>query len=311
MGQKYCTACGAALTEGLKFCEHCGSPVIPDLTGTVPQPAVPVVPPSGVSPSGALPAGGKGSKNVIMVAGVILLLVIAAGAVFVILPELSGDGTSPGGLPGPVTTARTSTTVPPATLPSAPETPVTPTPAPDPFPGALNLKERFPFGSGKVASEATVYRYWMNDTYEWHNDKDNNYYVQRPGAGNKYLFVFVQMVNTGDTRVWFPSAGSVVVHYHGTSYYQDQTHYKPNKASNVKATPIEVKEIQYFQKLNGDEYAEDFGFSHGTELAYLYPGGSNAVDGYILYEVPKSLNPEETYVIIPFNGQDQGIWRLK
>jgi hypothetical protein len=311
MDQKYCTACGAALTDGLKFCEHCGSPVVPDLTGTVPQPAVTVVPPSGLSPAGSLPARGKGSRNIIIGAGVILLLVIAAGAVFFILPHLSAAGISQGVLPGPVTTARTSTTVLPESLPATPSTTSTPTPAPDPFPGALDLKERFPFGSQKVASEATVYRYWINDTYEWHNDKDNHYYVQSPGAGNKYLFIFVQLVNIGDTRVWFPSAGSVVVNYHGTSYYQDQSHYKPNKASNVKATPVEVKEIQYFQKLNGDEYVEDFGFSHGTELAYLYPGSSNAVDGYIMYEVPKSLNPEETYVVIPFNGQDQGVWRLK
>ena len=38
--------------------------------------------------------------------------------------------------------------------------------------------------------------------------------------------------------------------------------------------------------------------------------GSNAVDGYIIYEVPQSLTPEKTYVGIPFNTQDQGVWKL-
>jgi hypothetical protein len=288
------------LPEGRKFCEQCGSPVVSDFAGPL----------AGMQSGTSTPEGQKSSKKQVLLAAGILLLVIAAGAGFFLLPKLSATGTSQEWLPGSVTTAQTTVPVTAGSLPLVPYTTSTPTPVPDPFPGALNVKGRFPFGSGKVASEATVYRYWINDSYEWHNDKDNHYYVQSPGAGNKYLFVFVQLVNIGDTRVWFPPAGSVVVNYHGVSYHQDQSHYKPNKGSRVKATPVEVKEIQYFQKLNGDEYVEDFGFSHGTELAYLYPGSSNAVDGYIMYEVPESLNPEDTYVVIPFNGQDQGVWKL-
>jgi hypothetical protein len=310
MGQKFCTTCGAVLSEGKKFCERCGSPVVSDPVGSVPQSAVPVGPPAGIASGVSSPERPKGTKKQLLVAAGILLLVIAAGAGFFLLPKLSGTGTSPGWLPGSVMTAQTTVPVTTASLPAAITTTSTPIPEPDPFPGALNLKDRFPFGSEKVASEATVYRYWINDTYEWHNDMDNHYYVQSPKAGNKYLFVFVQMINIGDTRVWFPAAGSVVVNYNGVRYYQDQSHYKPDKAHDVKETPVEVKEIQYFHTLNGDEFVEDFGFSHGTELAYLYPGSSNAVDGYIIYEVPKSLNPEETYVMIPFNGQDQGVWKL-
>jgi hypothetical protein len=189
-------------------------------------------------------------------------------------------------------------------------TTVTRAPEPDPFPAALSLRQRIPFGSGEIASEATVYRYWINDTYEWHNDLDNHYYVQKPAAGNKYLFVFVHLENKGETRVWFPPAGRIILHYNNTIYHEDETHFKPDLARDRKETPIEVKEVQYFQKLNGDEYVEDFGYSHGTELAYLYPGPSNAVDGYIVYEVPQSLTPEKAYIDISFNTQDRGIWRL-
>jgi hypothetical protein len=310
MGQKFCITCGAVLSEGKKFCERCGSSVVSDSIGSAPQSAVPVGPPYVMQSEISSPEGQKGTKKHILVAAGILLLVIAAGSGFFLLPKLSGTESLPGVFLGSVTTAQTMIPVTTSSLPAVSTTTSTPTPQPDPFPNALNLKERFPFGSEKVASEATVYRYWINDTYEWHNDKDNNYYVQSPQAGNKYLFVFIQLVNIGDTRVWFPSAGSVVVNYNGARYYQDQSHYKPNKAHDVRETPLEVKEIQYFHKLNGDEYVEDFGFSHGTELAYLYPGSSNAVDGYIIYEVPKSLNPEGTYVMIPFNGKDQGVWKL-
>ena len=310
MGQKFCTACGAALTEGLRFCEHCGAPLPPDIPAQALKPAVPAAEASGIPPVIALPQGGKGIKPVTVVAAIFLILVIAAGVYLFILPKLSGTGTSPGLLPGSVTTAQTGIPVATASLPSSPVTTTVPTPKPDPFPDALRLKERFNFGSGSIASEATVYRFWINDTYEWHNDKDNRYYVEKPRAGNKFLFVFVHLQNNGDYRVWFPPAGNIIVSNNGATYTEDQSHYKPNKASDEDATPIEVKEVMYFQKLNGDEYAEDFGFSHGTELAYLYPGTSNAVDGYIVYQVPKSLAPEETYVLISFNAQDQGVWKL-
>jgi hypothetical protein len=306
LGQKYCTACGAGIPEGKKFCEQCGSPVVPDPAGPALQSLVPAGPPSGTPPYVSPPEGGN-RRNYLIAVTVVILLVIA-GAGFFILPLLQGTQIPQGGMTGPVTT---QTAIPvTASLPTVPATTTAPAQKPDPFPAALKLKDKIPFGTGSVASEATVYRYWINDTYEWHNDKDNHYYVEKAGAGNKFLFVFVHLQNNGDTRVWFPPAGNIVVFYNGARYTEDRDHYKPDKVADEEATPVEVKEVQYFQKLNGDEYAEDFGFSHGTELAYLYPGASNAVDGYIIYEVPGSLVPEETYVAIPFNGQDQGVWKL-
>lgn len=307
MGQKFCITCGAALSEGLKFCENCGSPVPTEIPVQTLQPAVLAVQTPGSAPALPLPQRERKIQPVMIIAVVFLILVIAAGMFLFVLPGLSG--TSPGLLPAGTTT---ETVIPVVTtsLTPLPVATAIPTQKPDPFPDALGLKDRFAFGSGNIASEATVYKFWINDTYEWHNDNDNRYYVEKPRTGYKFLFVFVHMQNNGDYRVWFPPAGNIIVSNNGATYTEDRSHYKPDKAADEDATPIEVKEVMYSQKLNGDEYAEDFGFSHGTELAYLYPGTSNAVDGYIVYQVPKSLTPEETYVMIPFNAQDQGVWKL-
>jgi hypothetical protein len=310
MGQKFCTACGAALSDGLKFCENCGSPVISDTPAQAFQPAVPVGQTSDTLPVTSPPKRRKGITPVTIISVIFFLLVIAAGVYFFVLPKLSDTGASQGILPGYVTTAETILPIVTASLPSSSATTSVPIQKPDPFPDALRLKERFTFGSGNVASEATVYKYWINDTYMWHNDRDNRYYVERPGTGKKFLFVFVNLQNNGNTRVWFPPAGNVIVYNNGATYTEDKSHYKPDEAADEEAAPVQVKEVQYFPKLNGDEYAEDFGFSHGTELAYLYPGASNAVDGYIVYEVPQSLAPEETYVAISFNAQDRGVWKM-
>jgi len=308
MGQKFCIVCGAALSEGIKFCESCGTPVDPATPAPAQQPPAPFIQepvmPAAASPP---PPGRSGGIPVKIIAGIVIVLVIAAVAVFVVLPKMSSG--SSGIFPGPVSTTVPTTTPATVAVTAAPTT-VIPAPAPDPFPNALLLKDGFPFGEGKIASEGTVYRIWQNETYSWHNDMDNKYYLQKPKPGNKYLFVFINVFNKGDTRVWPPTSGNIVVHYNGQIYSADPTHYLPDKAEDRKATAIEVKEVQYFSKFFGSEYVEDFGYSHGMELAYLYPGKSNAIDGYLVFEVPASLTPEKAYAEIVFNGKDVGVWRL-
>jgi hypothetical protein len=199
-----------------------------------------------------------------------------------------------------------ATTPPPSPIPTI----IPATPAPDPYPHTLSLGQEFPFGSANVASEGTVYRYWMNDTYQWLDNMDNHYYTKTPTEGNKYLFIFVRMANNGTTRVWYPPASSIAIDYNGVTYLPDPDHFIPDTASDPKTKPIKIREVEYFSKLNGDEYVEDFGFSDGSATTFLYPGTSNALDGYIIYTVPVSLTPNVTYVKIPFNGQDLGIWKL-
>ncbi|MFA4859433.1 zinc-ribbon domain-containing protein [Methanoregula sp.] len=300
MGNHFCTACGEALSDGVKFCEHCGAPVDMDASSLdLPGSSWELPPKEFRQPS----EGSPKKLPVAVLAGIIVVLVVAAVLALVVLPGVSKN------IPTeiPETPAPAVTTM-------IPDTPApvltTRTPRPDPYPGALRIKDSFPFGSGEVASQGTVYRVWMNSTYHWHNDMDNRYYTQKPHAGNKYLIIFVNVYNNGTTRVWPPAAGTIKVHYEGTGYSMDSTHYLPNKAYDRKATPIEVQEIQYYPKLFGSEYVEDYGYSHGDQTAYLYPGKSNAIDGYIIYEVPESLTLDRAYARIAFNGADVGVWKL-
>jgi hypothetical protein len=39
-------------------------------------------------------------------------------------------------------------------------------------------------------------------------------------------------------------------------------------------------------------------------------GESNAVEGYIIYEVPESLTPEKTYVTIVLPDKNEAVWVL-
>src|SRR5665647_758109 len=308
MGQKFCTVCGAEFSEGIKFCESYGTPIDQKTSPLPLQPSVDVGQDSGTIPLSVAPPppGSAGKVPVKFIAGIIIVLVIAAAFVFTILPKISsGSDQNSTGQVSMTGTISSTITIPVTTVPTT----SAPTPTPDPFPNALHLKEGLSFGEGRIESEGTVYRIWMNETYSWHNDMDNKYYVQIPKPGKKYLFVFINVFNKGDTRVWPPTSGNIQVYYNGQKYSPDLTHYLPDKSSDRKATAIEVREVQFLPKLFGTEYAEDFGYSHGTQLAYLYPGTSNAIDGYLVYEVPFSLTPEKAYVEIVFNGNTTGIWK--
>jgi|WetSurMetagenome_2_1015567.scaffolds.fasta_scaffold00985_13 hypothetical protein len=313
MGQKFCTVCGDALSEGVKFCESCGTPVelAPPVTGLSVSTAADPLPPPSAAPAVLPPPAGARKAPVKLIAGiVILLIIVAAVAVIVVLPGLSaGSSPLPGaqvsGTKAPVTVAMTTIAV------TAAPVALTPVPAssPDPFPNALHLRDGFPFSSGSTASEGTVYRVWLNDTYHWHNDKDNLYY-EEPNKGSKFLFVFVSVYNKADTRVYAPTQNAIKVHYNGQVYSPDPIHKLPDKSSNLEDTPVEIKEVQYFSKLFGSEYVEDYGYSHGTQVTYLYPGKSNAIDGYLIYRVPPSFTPDKGYAEIVFNGQDHAVWKL-
>lgn len=309
MGQQFCTVCGAKLTEGIRFCESCGTPVDQGPASPAPASSPNPAPLPGAIPG--TPAAGSPKKfPVKIIAGIVILLIIAAAAVVVVLPKLS-NGSMPA-LPGQATPIPTTTVATPTPAPTTIVTTAAPTAPPDPFPDAYKLRELFSFNEGKYKSRATVYRYWMNETYHWHNDMDNKYYTEpdRPKPGYKYLLIFVNIENLGSDGYPYPKSNLIVVHNGGNVYKVDTTHYLPDKAGNLKATPIEILEVQQQSDYFNLEHVEDYGFSHGTTQDFVYPGQGNAVDGYLIYIVPDSLAPESTYVEIVFDGQDRAVWKL-
>jgi hypothetical protein len=219
----------------------------------------------------------------------------------------------------PKAEATTVATPVPVTTPPTPEPTVTtvvttavPTTEPDLYPNALKLQEGFNYSSGNTASVGTVYRYWINDTYQLFDPKETRYVTSYPAPGNKYLIIFINTVNRGTARNLPVKSSNVMVHFNGMTFFPDPTHALPMTTENVDSPPVIIRigEIEFLHKFYGSEYVEDFGYSHGMEQAYLTPGESNAIDGYIIYEVPASLIPEKTYVEIAFNTQEAAVWKL-
>ena len=175
----------------------------------------------------------------------------------------------------------------------------------------LKLKEDYPFGNGtKWNSVATVYRIWINDSYRWFSPADSQYYTKVAPPGKKYLVVFISMVCRGPERAPLPQQNNVYVLYNNAVISPDVSHVLPTKNPDSTPKVVRIGEIEWSKKRFGSEYIEDYGYSHGQRLGYINPGESNAVDGYIIYEVPASLTPENAYLSIVMPQADTAQWKL-
>jgi hypothetical protein len=180
-----------------------------------------------------------------------------------------------------------------------------------PSPVILNFKEDYPFGNGtKWNSVATVYRIWINDTYQWFSPDDSQYYIKVAPTGKKYLVIFISMVDKGTDRAPLPQQNNIYVQYDNTIIPSDPSHILPTKNPDSSPKVVRIGEIEFSKKRFNSEYIEDFGYSHGMKLGYINPGESNTVDGYIIYEVPASLTPENSYLSIVMPQTDIAIWKL-
>jgi hypothetical protein len=247
----------------------------------------------------------------IFLMGFVILLVATAGCMEPDTP--SGTTTSVPTTLTPALTPAVITALPPEQIPGG--NALVPAPVATIIPGssldALNLKAGYLFGNGTTwKSEATVYRIWINDTYRWFSPEDNQYYTKVAPAGKKYLFVFISMVCRGTDRAPLPQQNNIYILYDNAIISHDPAHALPTKNPDSSPKVIRIGEIEFSKKWLATEYVEDFGYSHGQRLGYINPGESNVVDGYIIYEVPDSLKPENAYLSIVMPQADTAIWKL-
>jgi hypothetical protein len=155
---------------------------------------------------------------------------------------------------------------------------------------------------------ATVYKYAVKPSYNWTAPSFNSpheqaaasgpldvqygYNNEKPKTGNTFLFVYVRVVGTGNKAVYAPSAQQFVVSTGGKAY-----NFSPVHSSDV-----------IIDNVSGTEY--DFQIGRGGVVGYVLPGDSNGADGYLIYEVPASFSPDETYIVSNLDFQNKAVWKL-
>ena len=194
----------------------------------------------------------------------------------------------------------------PATL--LPATAVTPVVTENPYPNASALKVKIPFGTREMTGTAAVTKYYIRPEYSWTspswrsareqaayapgNEPQTGFNTEKPAAGNTFLFVFYKFSADGSQPVYVPSPNQFVVSAGGTTYQ-----YRPVSDSGV-----------VIEGITGTQY--DYLVGKGGTGGYVQPGASNDVEGYLIYEIPSDLSPDQIYVVANLDYQNRGEWRL-
>ena len=179
-----------------------------------------------------------------------------------------------------------------------------------PFPNALGLDDYSCFGCDNRQAGATVYRYEIRPYYNWTSPSWNSpreqadasqplelqrgYTMEKPGEGNTFLFIFIHVQNVGTMGVNVPLAKQFVVYSDGKMY---------------NYTPVHSPDV-VIDRVSGSQYGYQTGQEGSGTVGYIQSGESNRAEGYLIYEVPASFSPNNTYVIGYLDNQNQAEWKL-
>jgi len=184
----------------------------------------------------------------------------------------------------------------------------TPVPTATPYPGALALGQEAPFGTGGKNGTASVYKRDIRSNYSWTSPSFNSvseqkltgtalgsqqgYNTDEPAAGNTFLFVYVKLIDTGAESIVAPSPGQFVVNYNGNDYA-----YRSLAGSDVIVGGVQKTQYDYL-------------IGKGGVSGYIQPGDSNAADGFLIYEVPSSIDLTKAAMVVTLDSQHQSAWQL-
>lgn len=180
----------------------------------------------------------------------------------------------------------------------------------------------YPIKGTDLDFHANVYGYKMLDSFHWWNYLDNKWYEGITGdyPRTKYLFIYVQVYTDGlsgdDVRPWLPNEQHFRVMYDDMLYSpipfkEELSIYELLNTHNLNDDSI----IEYYgQFVHNPIMGSEAGKPHSNQQYYIYASSgiqkSNAIDGYIVYEIPSTAQEKDLQVWGDFFGSSSQ-WVLK
>ena len=148
-----------------------------------------------------------------------------------------------------------------------------------------------------------VYDHAWLDKITWYNNAMGNYYTIEPSAGNRYFVVWLHEEMFGDNQTSDPRLWSF-----------DQEHFRLQVKdkiykNGVSAPGNRIKELEEKSNYYNIERTRAYGYKmvfthHAPESGgweaqldpYLRMGEGNAIDGYLIYEVPTAMNSDVVFL---------------
>lgn len=191
--------------------------------------------------------------------------------------------------------------------------------------GIRKLKRPFSFirenaiGEKDLSVHATIYDYREFNKYHWFNPTDYKYYTQYANTGQKYLFIFANIYSDDiigqDVRFWIPKDSTIIVEAKNNIYspikFIKQLRIKElEEISNMN----DNNKVKYFNTISlyssSSEYSNTAG-EYSENIEVLKGGISNAIDGYLVYEIPENIKIEDITIWWNIHNFGQSGWKLK
>lgn len=167
-----------------------------------------------------------------------------------------------------------------------------------------------------------VYDHKFLSSYTWWSDVNGQYYREIPRPGYKFLFVFIHEEVFGDSRTHIPNMpvfdeSSFVVQIKQDLYYND-TNYNPVNhilEFDTKGDYYGISRVAAFAYTRifigrSVRYGTQYGGWIAEKKIDMYTGQGNAVDGYIIYQVPTNATDNDTLLVGNFGAQGNAFWRF-
>lgn len=193
-------------------------------------------------------------------------------------------------------------------------------------PGIKKLGRPFSWGQEDATGlkdiniHARVYGYRILQSYHYFDPTEYKYFETYPlSMDKKFLFVYINIymddVIGDDAPIWTPTDNMWAVQIHETLYspidFKKQLRIKEfEETFNFN----DNSRIGYYKFLKtysaSSEFTKTAGET-GEDLTRIHGGQSNAIDGYLVYEIPAETTIEEISVLGSFYAWGQNAWILK
>jgi hypothetical protein len=207
----------------------------------------------------------------------------------------------------------------------------------------LDVGESYWFGDDSRPCLATVYNVTTLSHYFYWDFNWNRFTEVTPSStGDTFIVVFIRIDDTGHNTALVPAADDFIVTNNGQTYthnpFFDLSVLSQSQITHYSADPQDVP-YQWIREIG--QQKRDYAFLTGYNIFgqnttvvtnytansavsppsastgngqgfFITPGSSNAIDGYLIYEVPDTVAADlkDTYVQISFNSISPTRWRL-
>lgn len=166
-----------------------------------------------------------------------------------------------------------------------------------------------------------VYDYKIFEKLHTFNPADYKYDEFLPSDGYKFLLVFIYVFMDDsigdDTRMWMFNRNFFLVYDGIDTYwcrkYPFEQRFKELEETFTFNNDYRVQSFKSFRQYDftmSEENRISAG-EYNDEIYYLRGGKSNAVDGFLIYEIPIDDKPEDLLVLAQFNSFGSAQWRLR